>query len=114
MTQLQAQELAQLILELAPFYGTGESALQLITGKSSVTEQEASRFWAAIGVVPVAGGVLKKVGEPASEAIFKIFKEIGQAQEIEKQAVNFLDNRESIGRKRQSSLMVTKFISETI
>lgn len=76
-------------MELAPFYGTGESALQLITGKSSVSGEEASRFWADIGVVPVAGGVLKKVGEPASEAIFKIFKEIGQAQEIEKQAVNF-------------------------
>nr|WP_225561104.1 hemagglutinin repeat-containing protein [Comamonas sp. CMM02] len=56
MTQRQAQELAQLMLELAPFYGTGESALQLITGQSSMTGEEASRFWAAIGVVPVAGG----------------------------------------------------------
>jgi len=81
MTQHQAQELAQLMLELAPVYGTGESALQLITGQSSLTGEEASRFWAAIGVVPVAGGVLKKVGEPASEAISKIFKEIGNPAE---------------------------------
>ncbi|TYK67491.1 hypothetical protein FSY59_27180, partial [Comamonas sp. Z3] len=81
MTQQQAQELAQLLLELAPVYGTGESALQLITGQSSLTGEEASRFWAAIGVVPVAGGVLKKVGEPAAEAISKIFKEIGNPAE---------------------------------
>ncbi|MDH1477633.1 hemagglutinin repeat-containing protein [Comamonas thiooxydans] len=81
MTQHQAQELAQLMLELAPVYGAGESALQLITGQSSLTGEEASRFWAAIGVVPVAGGVLKKVGEPASEAISKIFKEIGNPAE---------------------------------
>lgn len=81
MTQQQAQELAQLMLELAPVYGTGESALQLITGQSSLTGEETSRFWAAIGVVPVAGGVLKKVGEPASEAISKIFKEIGNPAE---------------------------------
>ncbi|MEB5963879.1 hemagglutinin repeat-containing protein [Comamonas testosteroni] len=76
MTQHQAQELAQLLLELAPVYGTGESALQLITGKSSLTGEEASRFWAAIGVVPVAGGVLKKVGEPVAEAISQSFKRI--------------------------------------
>jgi filamentous hemagglutinin len=76
MTQRQAQELAQLILELAPFYNTGESALQLITGQSSITGEEASRFWAAIGVVPVAGGVLKKVGEPLAEAISQSFKKI--------------------------------------
>ncbi|KOC19023.1 hypothetical protein GL58_25825 [Comamonas testosteroni] len=79
MTQHQAQELAQLLLELAPFYGTGESALQLITGKSSLTGEEASRFWAAIGVVPVAGGVLKKVGEPAVSSVTKILKELNNA-----------------------------------
>lgn len=76
MTQQQVQELAQLMLELAPLYGTGESALQLITGHSSLTGEEASRLWAAIGVVPVAGGVLKKVGEPVAEAISQSLKRI--------------------------------------
>lgn len=76
MTQQQVQELAQLMLELAPLYGTGESALQLITGQSSLTGEEASRLWAAIGVVPVAGGVLKKVGEPVAEAISQSLKRI--------------------------------------
>ena len=80
MTQHQAQELAQLMLELAPFYGTGESALQLITGKSSLTGEEASRFWAAIGVVPVAGGVLKKAGEASVSEILKVFKSLHSAE----------------------------------
>lgn len=82
MTQHQAQELAQLMMELAPFYGTGESALQLITGQSSLTGEEASRFWAAIGVVPVAGGVLKKVGEPAAIAATTIIKDIIKSVEV--------------------------------
>jgi filamentous hemagglutinin len=51
----------------------------LITGKSSLTGEEASRFWAAIGVVPVAGGV-EEGGRACSEAISKIFKEIGNLQ----------------------------------
>lgn len=64
MTQEQAQQLSQLILELIPILGSGESVLQLITGRSSLTGEETSRFWAAIGFVPVAGGVLKRVGKP--------------------------------------------------
>ncbi|WP_057092355.1 hemagglutinin repeat-containing protein [Comamonas thiooxydans] len=79
MTQHQAQELAQLMLELAPVYGTGESVLQLITGQSSLTGEETSRFWAAIGVVPVAGGVLKKVGEPTVSSVTKTLKQINNA-----------------------------------
>jgi len=74
MTTPQAQQMAQLLLELAPVYGSGESLLQLITGQSSLTGEEASRVWAAIGIIPVAGGVLKKVGEPAVDALNAIFK----------------------------------------
>ena len=59
LTPQQAQQLTQVLLELLPVYGTGESLTQLITGKSSVTQEEASRLWAAVGMVPVAGGLLK-------------------------------------------------------
>ena len=31
-------------------------------------------LWAAIGIIPVAGGVLKKVGEPAVDALNAVFK----------------------------------------
>lgn len=87
MTQKQAEQLSQVMLELAPIYGNGESVLQLITGKSSLTGEDTSRFWAAIGIVPVAGGVLKKVGEPAVDLVLKILK--GTSQNIDVALVNF-------------------------
>jgi filamentous hemagglutinin len=74
LTPQQGQQLAQLALELAPVYGSGESLVQLVSGKSSVTGEEVSRFWAAVGVVPVAGGVLRRVGEPAVDALVAIFR----------------------------------------
>jgi len=36
MTAEQAQQLAQMLLDLSPIYGTGESILQLITAKNSI------------------------------------------------------------------------------
>jgi len=69
MTTAQAQELVQFLVELAPVYGTGESLLQLITGNSTITGQEASRFWASVGMVPVAGGVLRRVGASTANAV---------------------------------------------
>ena len=47
--------------------------MQLITGKSSLTGEEADRVWAAIGVVPF-GGVLKKAGEPVVDALLTVLK----------------------------------------
>lgn len=76
LTTEQAQQLAQIFLETAPGSGTAESLMQLITGQSSLTGEEANRFWAAVGVVPIVGGVFKKVGEPAVEAIGKVVKEV--------------------------------------
>lgn len=70
----QARQLAQLATELLPFYGTGESMLQLLTGRSTVTQEEANRFWAAVGLVPVAGGIVRRVGEPSVEALSVIFR----------------------------------------
>ncbi|MDM0030484.1 toxin C-terminal domain-containing protein [Variovorax sp. J31P216] len=70
----QAQQLAQTLLELAPIYGSGESALQLITGKASLTGEEGSRVWAAVGLVPIAGGMVRKVGEPAVDALISTLR----------------------------------------
>lgn len=74
LTTDQAQQLAQLTAELLPFYGTGESMLQLITGRTTVTQEEANRYWAAVGLIPVAGGVVRRVGEPSVEALSAIFR----------------------------------------
>ena len=92
ITPEQATRLAQTLLELVPVYGSGESVLQLITGQSSLTGEEASRIWAAVGLVPIAGGMVRKVGEPVVETlasalraldgpIFKTTKEATQAAE---------------------------------
>ena len=91
-TPEQAEQLAQTLIELAPVYGTGESVLQLITGRSSLTGEETSRIWAAAGLVPIAGGIVRKAGEPVVEAltsalralegpVFKTTKEATQAAE---------------------------------
>ena len=69
LTLEQAQQLGQILLELAPIYGTSESLVQLVTGTSSMTGEEVNRFWAAVGVVPIAGGILRKVGEPSVESL---------------------------------------------
>ncbi|QHE88463.1 pre-toxin TG domain-containing protein [Hydrogenophaga sp. BPS33] len=78
MTSQQAQQMAQLVFELYPGYGNAESFAQLITGQSSLTGEAVSRFWAAVGVIPIAGGVLKKVGEPSAEALVAVLK-VGDA-----------------------------------
>src|SRR5690606_2045576 len=90
LSQQEAKRLAQFVVELAPFYGSGESLAQLISGQSSITGEEVSRFWAAVGVVPIAGGVLKRVGEPAVDALAAIFKggeaikTVGAAADLER------------------------------
>jgi filamentous hemagglutinin len=74
ITPDQAQQLAQTLLELTPVYGSGESALQLITGRSSLTGEEANRIWAAVGLVPLAGGMVRKVGEPVVETLTSVLR----------------------------------------
>jgi filamentous hemagglutinin len=61
LTTEQATRIAQLALELSPV-GTAESIAQLLTGKEALTGEEANRFWAAVGAIPLAGGGLKLVG----------------------------------------------------
>ena len=92
ITPEEAKQLAQTLIELTPVYGTGESVLQLITGQSSLTGEEVNRIWAAAGLLPIAGGMVRKVGEPAVDAlasalrvlegpVFKTTKEATQAAE---------------------------------
>ena len=61
------EQLAQLVLELMPLVGSAESAAQLITGKQSLTGEEANRFWAAVGLIPVAGGIIHRVGNTTAD-----------------------------------------------
>lgn len=61
------EQLTQLVLEVMPLVGSAESAAQLITGKQSLTGEEASRFWAAVGLVPVAGGIIHRVGNTTAD-----------------------------------------------
>mgnify|MGYP003583194609 CR=1 FL=1 len=77
LTTEQAEQLAQTLLELAPGYSTAESMLQLVTGESSLTGEEASTFWATIGLVPVAGGITRKVFEPIADSAMSAIRTIG-------------------------------------
>ncbi|MBB3179963.1 filamentous hemagglutinin N-terminal domain-containing protein [Variovorax sp. Sphag1AA] len=96
ITPDQAQQLAQALLEIAPVYGTAESALQLITGRTSLTGEEANRILAAVGLVPIAGGVVRKVGEPVVETLTSVlraldgpvFKTTHYATRLEAEGVN--------------------------
>jgi hypothetical protein len=81
LTPQQAQQLTQVLLELLPVYGTGESLTQLITGKSSVTQEEASRFWAAVGMIPVAGGLIK-IGVKEAKALMEAGAAVKPLQKV--------------------------------
>jgi len=45
-----------------------------LTGRSSISGEEVNRFWAALGLVPVAGGVIRRVGEPMVDALAQLGK----------------------------------------
>ena len=69
LTLEQSEKLTQSVLELMPVMGNAESVMQLITGKSSVSGEEASRFWASVGLVPLAGGILERAGASALDVV---------------------------------------------
>ncbi|MDM7944532.1 MAG: hemagglutinin repeat-containing protein, partial [Hydrogenophaga sp.] len=74
LTPEQARQLTQMVLELAPFYGNGEALAQLLTGKSSLTGEDASKLWAAVGLMPVVGGVFRKMVEPSPEMLSAVLR----------------------------------------
>ena len=78
------EQLTQLVLELMPLVGSAESAAQLITGKQSLTGEEASRFWAAVGLVPAAGGMIQRVGNTTAD-VAKALQAADKAADTAKQ-----------------------------
>jgi filamentous hemagglutinin len=54
--------LAQSVLDLAPGVSNASALYELLTGKTA-TGEDANRYFAAIGLVPVVGGMLKKGGQ---------------------------------------------------
>ncbi len=59
MTREMADMLAQGVLDLAPGVSNISALYELVTGETA-TGDEANRYFAAMGIVPVVGGVLKK------------------------------------------------------
>ena len=62
LTKEKADELAQAVLDLAPGVSNVSALYELVTG-STATGDEANRYFAAIGLVPLAGGMIKKGGQ---------------------------------------------------
>ncbi|WP_277404393.1 pre-toxin TG domain-containing protein [Achromobacter xylosoxidans] len=62
LTKEKADALAQAALDLAPGVSNASALYELMTGKTA-TGEEANRFFSAIGLVPVVGGMLKKGGQ---------------------------------------------------
>lgn len=60
LTPAEAQQLSQFVLELLPIYGTAESLMQVLTGRSSVSGEQASRWLAGMGLVPGVGSVVRQ------------------------------------------------------
>jgi filamentous hemagglutinin len=69
LSTTQARQFSQLAMELLPVAGSSESLAQLITGRQSLTGEEANRFWAAVGLIPVAGGMVARVGQTSVDVI---------------------------------------------
>ncbi|MEN5064485.1 pre-toxin TG domain-containing protein [Achromobacter aegrifaciens] len=78
LTKEKADALAQAVLDLAPGVSNASSLYELVTGKTA-TGDEANRFFASIGLVPVVGGMLKKGGQA-----IRVFAEGGKALDVGK------------------------------
>lgn len=83
LTSEQAQQFAQVLLDLLPIYGNLEALAQLTTGSSSLTGEEVNQFWAAVGLLP-AGGIIRKVGEPSAKGITETVKDLSKKIENRK------------------------------
>ncbi|MGE8641405.1 MAG: EndoU domain-containing protein, partial [Achromobacter sp.] len=62
LSKEKADTLAQAVLDLAPGVSNASALYELLTGKTA-TGDEANRYFAAIGLVPVLGGIIKKGGQ---------------------------------------------------
>ncbi|AXA80554.1 filamentous hemagglutinin (plasmid) [Achromobacter xylosoxidans] len=78
LTKEKADALAQAALDLAPGVSNASALYELMTGKTA-TGEEANRFFSAIGLVPVVGGMLKKGGQA-----LHVFAEADKAMDVGK------------------------------
>ncbi|CUR66652.1 hemagglutinin repeat-containing protein [Achromobacter xylosoxidans] len=78
LTKEKADALAQAALDLAPGVSNASALYELMAGKTA-TGEEANRFFSAIGLVPVVGGMLKKGGQA-----LHVFADAGKAIDIGK------------------------------
>jgi len=67
MTTQRAREVAQTAVDLAPFVSNASSLYELMNGSSPVSGDEANRWLAALGVVPVFGGMIRGAGKSLLE-----------------------------------------------
>jgi len=67
MTTQRAREVAQTAVDLAPFVSNASSLYELMNGSSPVSGEEANRWLAALGVVPVFGGMIRGAGKSLLE-----------------------------------------------
>lgn len=86
LTKDKADTLAQAVPDLAPRVSNASELYELVTGKTA-TRDEANRYFAAIGLVPVIGGMLKK-GEQA----LHVFAEADKAIDVAKVGAKAGDN----------------------
>lgn len=78
LTKEKADALAQAVLDLAPGVSNASALYELVTGKTA-TGDEANRFFAGIGLVPIVGGMLKKGGQA-----IHVFAEADKALDVGK------------------------------
>jgi filamentous hemagglutinin len=64
LTKERADALAQAVLDLAPGVSDVSALYELVTGRTAMGE-EANRYLAALGVVPVVGGFIKRAAKPS-------------------------------------------------
>ncbi len=81
LTVAQSKELSQFVLELMPVYGNAESLMQVLTGRSSVSGEEANRWLAGIGLVPVIGPVAGRAVGAVADAAAVAAKEVKNLKE---------------------------------
>ena len=72
---ITAADIASFAADMTPAVGTSKSVVELFSGTDPITGKEASRWWAAVGLIPFG-----KLGKRA-ELVSKIFrKRIGRAR----------------------------------
>ncbi|WP_333903629.1 ribonuclease domain-containing protein, partial [Achromobacter insolitus] len=115
LTKEKTDALAQSVLDLAPGVSNASSLYELVTGKTA-TGDEANRYFASIGLVPVVGGMLRKGGQTV-----QVFAEGGKALDVGKVAgggakepTRFIDGVKVVDQKTGQVLQGTVDLGPTL